>query len=430
MTRSTLGQWLQQLESLHPTEIELGLDRVRAVAERLALLPWAIPTITIAGTNGKGSVAASCETALTAMEVGVGVYTSPHFLAFNERIRVDGQAVPDAEIVAAFEQIDAARQCVSLTYFEFATLAALLIFRDRGLAIVVLEVGLGGRLDAVNIIDPTIAVITRIDIDHQAWLGDTRELIGAEKAGILRPDRPAVIADPDPPESLTPQGGASAYFRLGQEWSARREGSGHQLQLQDAAGVPVAVALEGPLALQPENVGAALQALLLCGLAVATSPVRDAVAGISLTGRLQRESLASVDVVLDVAHNPAAVHKLHEYLVSNPCHGRTIALFCAMSDKDLHGMIRACSGAVDAWFLADLPEVPRAAAASDLAAQVHEAGGHMISVSKNIRQAWRRAFTLLGDGDRLVVFGSFFTVAGALPLLHKDSARLADRETA
>ena len=273
-------------------------------------------------------------------------------------------------------------------------------------------------------------MITQIDLDHQAWLGDTRELIGAEKAGILRPSIPAVIADPDPPVSLTPPGGASAYYRLGHEWFARREGSGHELRLQDGEAAPVAVSLEGPLALQPENVGAALQALLLCGVAVAADPVRNAVAGTSLTGRLQRESLAGVEVVLDVAHNPAAVHKLHEYLVSNPCNGKTIALFCAMSDKDLHGMIRACVGAVDAWFLADLPDVPRAAAASDLATQVHEAGGRMISVSKNIRQAWRRAFTLLSEGDRLVVFGSFFTVAGALPLLDRDSARLADRDTA
>ena len=385
MTRSTLDQWLQKLESLHPTEIELGLDRVRAVAARLQLLPWTMPTITIAGTNGKGSVAATCEAALSALDVRVGVYTSPHFERFNERIRVDGQAVDDAQIVAAFEQIDAARQDISLTYFEFATLAALLIFREQGLAWAVLEVGLGGRLDAVNIVDPTVAVRTRIDLDHQAWLGDTRELIGAEKAGILRPAIPAVIADPDPPDSLTPAGGAAAYYRFGQEWSARRRGDGHELALRDGSGSPVAVTLAGPLPLQPENVGAALQALLLCKLAVTADAVRDAVAGLSVTGRLQRASLAGVDVVLDVAHNPAAVHKLHEYLVSKPCNGRTIALFCAMSDKDVHGMIRACISAVDAWFLADLPDVPRAAAASDLAAAVHEAGGHMISVSKNIR---------------------------------------------
>jgi dihydrofolate synthase/folylpolyglutamate synthase len=429
MTRSSLDQWLQQLASLHPTEIELGLDRVRAVAETLQLLPWSIPAITIAGTNGKGSVAATCEAALVALDIPVGVYTSPHFLSFNERIRVNGREVPDEEIVAAFEQIDAARQGISLTYFEFATLAALVVFRNRGLEWVVLEVGLGGRLDAVNIVDPAVAVITRIDLDHQDWLGDTREKIAAEKAGILRPGAPAVIADPDAPGTLMPPGGAAAYYRVGCEWTAQRAGEGHQLQLRNSAG-EFTLTLSGPQALQPENVGAALQALLLGGLPVDSDAVLQAVAGMRVTGRLQRESLAGVDIVLDVAHNPAAVHKLHEYLASNPCNGRTIALFCAMSDKDLHGMIRACVSAVDAWFLADIPDVPRAAKASELAALVHEAGGHMISVSKNIRQAWRRAFTLLGEGDRLVVFGSFFTVAGALPLFHKDSARLGSRETA
>jgi dihydrofolate synthase/folylpolyglutamate synthase len=305
-----------------------------------------------------------------------------------------------------------------------------LIFRERVVDWAVLEVGLGGRLDAVNIIDPTVSVITRIDLDHQDWLGDTREQIGAEKAGILRPGTPAVIADPEPPGSLTPAGGAAGYYCVGREWTARRACNGHELQLCDGNNGRVSVALDGPVALQPENVGAALQCLLVAGLPVVDERVRAAVSGVSITGRLQREMLGGVEIVLDVAHNPAAVHKLHEYLASNPCNGRTIAVFCAMSDKDLHGMIRACIDAVDAWFLADLPDVPRAARASDIAAQVHEAGGHMISVSKNIRQAWRRAFTLLRDGDRLVVFGSFFTVAGVLPLLQKDSARLADRETA
>ena len=429
MTRSTLDQWLSHLESVHPTEIELGLERAREVATRLALLPWEIPTLTVAGTNGKGSVVAVSEAALLALGVKVGVCTSPHFVDFNERIRVSGSNACDAEIIEAFEAIDAARGEISLTYFEFATLAALWVFKQRDVEQAILEVGLGGRLDAVNIVDADVAVITRIDLDHQDWLGNDREVIGAEKAGILRPAAPAVIADRDPPASLTSEGAALAYYRIDREWQATRSGDRIELSLA-TADRSLALQLDGPASLQPENIGGALQALQLAGHAVEHEAVAEAVSSLSLTGRQQCENLGGVEVILDVAHNPAAAEKLHEYLSSNPREGKTIALFCVMSDKDVHGMIRACITGVDAWFLADLREVPRAASASDVAAIIHETGGHMISVSKNIRQAWRRAFTLLGEGDRLVVFGSFFTVAGALPLLHKDKARQASRETA
>ena len=429
MTERSLSQWLQELEARHPTEIELGLDRVTAVAQQLGLLPFPATVITVAGTNGKGSVAAVCEAGLVAAGTRVGVYTSPHFLVFNERIRIDGLPVPDGMITDAFASIDAARANVSLTYFEMATLAALVVFARVGVEMAVLEVGLGGRLDAVNIVDPTVAVITRIDLDHQDWLGDTRELIGAEKAGILRSNSPAVIADREPPDSLLRPGAASQYLVIGRDWQSETSGAGHKLQLQ-AAGEALPLMLDGPASLHAENVGAALQALLLAGVDITAAPVLASVSALQVTGRLQHVAHEEVDVVMDVAHNPAAVHKLHEHLISNPCEGRTIALFNAMSDKDLHGMIRACGEGFDAWFLADLPGVARAARASDLAAIVHESGGHMISVSKNVTQAWRRVFTLLQTGDRLVVFGSFFTVAAALACLQKDRAKQARHHTA
>ena len=398
MTERSLSQWLQELEARHPTEIELGLDRVTAVAQQLGLLPFPASVITVAGTNGKGSVAAVCEAGLVAAGTRVGVYTSPHFLAFNERIRIDGLPVPDGMITDAFASIDAARANVSLTYFEMATLAALVVFARVGVEMAVLEVGLGGRLDAVNIVDPTVAVITR-------------------------------IADREPPDSLLRPGAASQYLVIGRDWQSETRGAGHKLQLQ-AAGEALPLMLDGPASLYAENVGAALQALLLAGVDITAAPVLASVSALQVTGRLQHVAHEEVDVVMDVAHNPAAVHKLHEHLISNPCEGRTIALFNAMSDKDLHGMIRACGEGFDAWFLADLPGVARAARASDLAAIVHESGGHMISVSKNVRQAWRRVFTLLQTGDRLVVFGSFFTVAAALACLQKDRAKQARHHTA
>ena len=426
MTSADLSTWLQRLESLHPAEIELGLDRVRAVAERLGLLPYPIPCLTIAGTNGKGSVAAVAEASLLALGCRVGAYTSPHFLQFAERIRILGEPAADADIVTALARIDAARGDISLTYFEFTTLAALVLFLEQGVELAVLEVGLGGRLDAVNIIDPVVAVITRIDLDHQDWLGDTRELIGAEKAGILRPDRPAVIADPEPPESVREAGAASAYYCLGRDWLVHSRPGGHSLQLMKPAGEQLAFELDGPPGLLGPNVGAALQALLLLGFPVEHPDVAARLAGLHVPGRRQRESLNGVEVLLDVAHNPAAVAQLHNYLGLNPCTGKTIALFSVMADKDIRGMIHACATDMDAWFLADIPALPRAARAADVAQWVHEAGGSMISVNKNLRQAWRRVFSLLQPGDRLVVFGSFFTVAGVLPLLDRDRAKQAE----
>ena len=202
MSNASLEQWLQRLETIHPTEVELGLTRIATVARALQLLPVPQPVITVAGTNGKGSTVAVLEALLKASGYRTGVFTSPHLLRFNERIRVDGDEAPDAEIIDAFVAIDAARGDVSLTYFEFAALAALLVFRARGVDIVVLEVGLGGRLDAVNIVDPSVAVITSIDLDHQGWLGESRGEIAREKAGILRHAVPAVIADPNPPPEL------------------------------------------------------------------------------------------------------------------------------------------------------------------------------------------------------------------------------------
>ena len=423
MNNESLEQWLQRLECLHPDAMELGLERVCAVANKLGLLPLKQPVVTVAGTNGKGSTVAVLEALVNETGRSTGAFTSPHFLRFNERIRVAGVEVPDGEIVAAFAAIDDAREGISLTYFEFATLAALFIFRERDPDIVILEVGLGGRLDSVNIVDPALAIITSIDLDHQNWLGDSRGEIAREKAGIMRAAKPVVIAEPAPPPELLDCAAAAAadpVLCLGRDFTVTGDGETWQGVLYEARGGQRSLAPQPVGALLPGNICAALQAALLLNVDFSPRQLQRALGKASPVGRRQLQQLAGRDYVLDVAHNPAAVNKLLEYIDASTCNGKTIALFSAMKDKDFPGMIHAAAGFFDAWFLADQAANERAASAADIAAALHEGGQSMISVSKNLRQAFRRAQNLMVAGDRLVVFGSFYTVAAVLPLLDKD----------
>lgn len=425
MSKATLAQWLQRLESLHPTEMDLGLDRVSAVANTLQLLPVSQKVISVAGTNGKGSTVAVLEAVLAETGCVTGACTSPHLLRFNERIRVGGVEVDDGEIIQAFEQIDAARGEISLTYFEFATLAALVVFRRRNVDVVILEVGLGGRLDAVNIVDATVAVITSIDLDHQDWLGNSREQIAREKAGILRSGQAAVIADRNPPDSLRESVstvGCQAYYSgedysigmAGASWYARL--CGLNGQVRQTPEIRIGSVL-------PDNIAAALQALLLLGSEFTDGQLSRALDGLQLKGRRELLQMGGREYLIDVAHNPAAIDKLLEYIDATPCNNKTIAIFSAMADKNIGGMIRACTGHFDAWFTADQPANPRAAKGSEIAAQLRAEGVAMISVSKNLRQAFRRAQSVMAEGDRLVIFGSFHTVADILPILEKDSGK-------
>ena len=422
MNKPDLDQWLQRLEQLHPSEIELGLQRCGEVARRLDLLPLPCPVLTVAGTNGKGSTVAVAEAVALAVGERTGAFTSPHFLRFNERIRVAGQEVSDSQIITAFEQIDAARDEISLTYFEFATLAGLLIFRERGVSLAILEVGLGGRLDSVNLVDADVAVITSIDLDHQDWLGDDIDTIAQEKAGILREGRPAVIASLAPPEGLSraiQDIGAKPVY-LGESYGFEASDNSLKLTLQRGPGEKAVFLLPPALPVQPENACAALQAALLLGIDLDALDVAEVLSGLTLVGRLQTEVVDGVRLTLDVAHNPGAVDKLVEHIDATHCNKKTIAIFSAMKDKDIPAMIERSLAAFDAWFLADQPEQPRAAKAADIAAILHQQGCGMISVSKNLRQAYRRARSLLDEGDNLVVFGSFHTVAAILPLIEKD----------
>ena len=417
MTKRPLAEWLQRLEAIHPAEIELGLDRIRTVASALNLLPYPLPVVTIAGTNGKGSTAAVLERVLRADGMTTGLSTSPHFLRFNERIRVNGAPVSDADITASFDRIDAARGDTTLTYFEFATLSSLLIFLQHDADIAILEVGLGGRLDAMNLVDADIAVITSIALDHQDWLGDSRELIGREKAGIARSGKPVVVADNDPPAGLLEflHDVGAMPLRIGEDFGAR--GDTVFVHIDNPS---TAVPCTYPPALRAENVAAALQVAALLGVDLATLDVTALVCAAAPPGRLQRVLRDDREYLLDVAHNPAAVENLLEYLDANPGPGKTLALFSVMADKDIHAMMRRCKSRFDEWFLADLAQVPRAASSSQVAAILHEQEEYNVVCFEAPDTAFAEAQSRLQAHDRLVVFGSFHTVAGVLPLLGGD----------
>ena len=430
MNKRPLAQWLQHLETLHPSEMDLGLERVASVAESLALKDPAVPVVTVAGTNGKGSTVAVMEALLTGCGFSVGTFTSPHFLRFNERIRISGEEAKDGEITAAFEAIEAARGATSLTYFEFANLAALHVFRARSVDFILLEVGLGGRLDSANMIDADVAVVTSIALDHQQWLGDTRGAIAREKAGIMRKGRPVVIADIDPPPELGEQVqavGAQPVCSLGEAFSCSGSADHWHGRLSGASGSLDLPAMHTP-SLLPQNVCAAGQAVALLGIEFSQQQLQQAAQRSIRPGRLERLQIAGRHYLLDVAHNPAAVDNLLENIAATPCKGRTIALFSAMKDKPVGAMLAACAGRFDGWFLGDQADNPRAMPAAQIADLLREQQQGMISVSKNLRQAFRRAQSLMNRDDLLVVFGSFFTVAAVMPQLDKDRGKIGADE--
>ena len=409
MAPLSLSAWLERLESQHPVEIELGLDRVSDVAQNLGLLSSPPTTLTVAGTNGKGSVVTVLSAALVHSGKRVGRYISPHLNRFNERICIDDVEVQDAELIAAFEAIEDARADISLTYFEVATLAALWIFRERSVDVQVLEVGLGGRLDAVNIIDADLSVVTSIGLDHTDWLGDSRELIAIEKAGVARPGQPCVVADPDPPNSLisTLDDLGAKTFLINREWrvvGGEMQASSHRrYQLPDNTG------------LLPVNMGAAIQALEVSGLVTVDQSLVNHIASVRLTGRLSRIQTEDFELVLDVAHNVESVSQLIEFLSNHPVPGKTFAVFGVMGDKPIRDMLSLCESAFDEWSLIDLCHVPRAMSTDRLSVFFEPMGAAINQGS--FEDLWHSLMTRVMTGDRIVVFGSFFSVGEATAFL-------------
>jgi len=424
-----LSAWLEYLESLHPSAIDMGLERVRQVADRLSLHSSAVKII-VGGTNGKGSTCAMLESILLAAGYRVGLYTSPHLLTFNERARVNGDIVNDSALIKQFEAIESARNGVSLTYFEFTTLAVLRLFAESSLDVMVLEVGLGGRLDAVNIVDADCSIITSVDIDHVDWLGDTREKIGFEKAHIFRNGCPAIVSDPSPPQSLldyADQIGADLWlFGRDFNYSGDRQqwAFGGREQRRNALAYP---ALRG--ANQLLNASAALAALesLRDRLAVPQQAVRQGLIQASLPGRFQILP-GQPTIIMDVAHNPHAAAVLEKNLGNMGFHPYTYAVFSMLADKDIESVVRHMAPRIDHWFCAALPG-PRGLTSEAIQTKVQQIlrdpdskapADVQISSYVSVKEAFAAARGKSNLDDRIVVFGSFLTVAEALS--NKDDA--------
>ncbi len=412
-----LSDWLAHCERLHPKTMELGLERVAEVAQRLQLR-FGCPVVTVAGTNGKGSTCAMLEA--IALQAGwrTGLYTSPHLVRFEERCRIGGEMAQAAALVPHFARVEAARGDTALTYFEFTTLAILSLMAASALDVAILEVGLGGRLDAVNVIDTDCAVITSIDLDHQAWLGNDRESIGREKAGILRAGRPAVVSDPVPPQSVIDRAtelGADLWL-LGRDFNfaGDKQQWGWAGRGRRYPGLAYPALRGANQLINASGVLAALSALR-DRLPVTAQAIRSGLALVELPGRFQMVPGQPV-LVLDVAHNPHSVAALAANLDAMGFYPTTHAVFGAMADKDTGAMLRKLEPLVDCWYFTDLP-TPRAEPAHRLQARWQALNTRRevaASTHDSPPAALAAAVAAADPADRILVFGSFFTVGGVL----------------
>ncbi len=427
MRFATLQEWLDWQVTLHHSEIELGLDRVAEVWRRVSAERFNSVVITIAGTNGKGSSAALLESILLAAGYSVGCYTSPHLLKYNERILVNGQEATDQAICDSFARVDKARDGVTLTYFEFGTLAALDIFSTASLDVVILEVGLGGRLDAVNILDPDAALITSIDIDHTQWLGETREEIALEKAGILRAGIPGVFAGDDPPASLLARaselrvdlciaGKEFRYIQSAEHWSWTGRNSSYSSLPHPKVGGQFIY----------RNGSAVLMVLeqLQERLPVSGDSIKQGLNNLHIPGRFQLLP-GPRKIILDVAHNAEAARELAANLSKLTGGGRTLALFSALADKRISELVTPLIGLVDRWYTGEI-KAERTASLEQLEQALVAAGvdGSNIEIHHDLTAAMTKAMADAGTHDRLIVFGSFYTVAEIMQ--HPDIVSLAN----
>ncbi|HEY4294284.1 bifunctional tetrahydrofolate synthase/dihydrofolate synthase [Luteibacter sp.] len=453
MTR-TLGEWLSYQERTHPRDIELGLERVRAVWEAMGAPRPAPLVITVGGTNGKGSTVALLEGMLRAAGYRTACYTSPHLLRYNERIRIDGEDAADEALVASFERIEAARGSIPQTYFEFGTLAALDLMARARLDVAILEVGLGGRLDAVNIVDADVAVITTVDLDHQDWLGNDRDSIGREKAGIARAGRPAIVGELAPPQGLLDalRGIGAVIVRAGEAYVSvgarlardslspsfeisRASSGGRPRNMSRAGRAPTpapentwswehrdGTSLELPLPaldapVQLANAATAIAAIHALGTRVDVSPaaIRAALSTVHVPGRLQRIA-DHPRTLVDVGHNPQAARALAAWLDAQPASGRVFAVYGALADKDVAGVVSAMGRRIDRWFIAGLEaDTPRGLGAGVLVSTlVAVLPGASASAHASVAEAWAAARQAASDDDTLLLFGSFFVAAAAL----------------
>jgi dihydrofolate synthase/folylpolyglutamate synthase len=412
----TVAAWLAWQQAAHPVEIDPGLERVGEAWRRLRV-PWHAAVLTVGGTNGKGSVTTYLDSMLTDAGYETGLFTSPHLTRYNERIRVRGREATDAELLEAFAMIDAARGDVSLTFFEWNALAAFLVFARARVDVAVLEVGMGGRLDAVNLLDADVAAVVSVGVDHREWLGGTVEAIGAEKAGIYRAGRPAIFGGRRPPRSLVAYAAAigARLKRIGSDFDFVERADGwdyvgfgsrrRELPLPGLAGTAqlgnAAVALAVLEAAEPR-------------LLVPDEAVRSGLARTSLPGRFQVFG-AAPEWILDVAHNPQAAETLAASLAARPCAGQTWAVCGILGDKDIEGIVAALSGVIARWIAVGL-EGNRALPSGVLAERIRRAGAHHVSAAADVAAGLAVAQGGMQPRDRAVVFGSFLTVGPALEL--------------
>jgi dihydrofolate synthase/folylpolyglutamate synthase len=427
----TLAEWLTLQESVHPKSIDMDLARVAAVARVLQIDTPPFPVITVGGTNGKGSTVAHLDALLAALGAATGMFTSPHFVRYNERIRVNGQEVADAELIAAFERIEAARGATTLTFFEYNTLAALLIFAARAVDVAVLEVGLGGRLDATNLVAAEVAVLASVGFDHRDWLGDTLELIGAEKAGIFRPGRPAVLGTPDMPASvfarLDSLGAHALVAERDFSWRVHADSWDYDGPSASLCGLPPS-ALAGSI--QYRNAATAIAAVAALPatqrrrLAPLTErAVAAALRTVRLAGRFQVVP-GEVEWILDIAHNEPAARVLAVQLRERPLpqaradagrRARTFAVIGVLTDKDAAAIGAALSAVIDEWIVCALPG-PRGGSAGQLAQRLGRAA-HEVRLADSITAGCELARAAARPGDRVVVCGSVYAVGPALQWL-------------
>ena len=411
---SNATQWLAYIEALHPKSIAMGLDRVQAVANKLQLKPN-FPIITVAGTNGKGSVCAMLSHIYTEAGFSVGCYTSPHLIRYNERVCINSHEISDDDLCTAFAAVEAARGDVALTYFEMGTLAAMWHFCQARLDVVILEVGLGGRLDAVNIFEPNCAIVTAIDLDHMEYLGETREKIGFEKAGIFRANTLAICGDENPPQSLLDYAAqiGSNLALINRDFSINKMAQGWQYVVGDTRFEFLNLGLAGDF--QGNNAACALHAVthLQTLLPASQASIYLGLAQVNLPGRFQQVA-ANPPIMVDVAHNPQAAKSLAHNLQNMPCNGKTLAVFAMLADKDINAVVSEVKSQIDTWYLADIDAV-RGAKALDLQAALNQqAVKKPVQLFTNVTTALAAACIDANKNDRIIVFGSFYTAADAI----------------
>jgi dihydrofolate synthase/folylpolyglutamate synthase len=413
----SLKDWLGYIESIHPSTIDLTLERIKVVVERLNL-DISFSIITVGGTNGKGSTCAILESIYKEAGYKVGCYTSPHFLHFNERIKIQANPVSDDLICEAFTKIESIRKEISLTYFEYGTIAAMIIFADADLDIAILEVGLGGRLDAVNVFDSDCAIVTSIDLDHMDYLGHTREAIGFEKAGIYRANKIAICGDFDPPQSLIKycESIHAELKMIGKDFAYEAHHDSFDFSIESSFVMNIILPkLQGDF--QLANASSALMAVKIMEdqLPLTETSIQQGIASALLPGRFQEVKI-NPSLILDVAHNPHAAKSLRDNLRAHSVSGKTIAVFSILRDKDILGVVAAVSLDIDAWYIAEI-ENERAANIDTICKAIQKVNpsAHIVTF-KNIQEAYQFASNEIERNDRIIAFGSFYTVADIMKL--------------